>query len=401
MDRILEFIFVLAIVFIYNSSALTQTMNNREGNGSDTLINYYSQEILNNPNISENYYKRAQCYFNISKYDSAIADLNKAIGIKEIVLYYYDRAIIYMQKYLENMDDVSSALNALKDFDKVKILDLRFYEDYFIEEIDELKSIFSEEDINEYKYLGGGLYQFNLNKSGLFYIRFPELLPSSIFNIIKQDPKKEGPGSSKFLLKTATKQKFLNSLVSCISIIQREEKLFIMTIDDHTRKGVQHDLTYGTDTNDLKSPSLYPTWIDDLNSEIDITGWLKFDEDLRDNVIQHDGKLTIKVLKDSQPVRLIGSSISCAKIKQIEEFDNAVYEKIVEISDCLETKINLKLALPDDTRWLLDKFKDPLLRTDLNLVINGKTIPNKMEYVKETSDGISVNFTIRLKKVTK
>lgn len=296
---------------------------------------------------------------------------------------------------VENMNEINLKFKSLP-------LDGLFLYSFIPQEL-----VFSDED--DFKHLGNRLYEFHLKNKQVLYIRFPEIPTSATFNIIKQDPNGKTPNSGEYLLHGGTEKKFLKSLISSIDITQREGKSLVITIDDIDDIRWQEYIVYGTDSNDLKPPSKHYTWFPNaVPEEHMVTGWLEFqqgatiiNDNLPEDVIEHNGKLTIRVLKNSQPIKLIGSSIDCSKNKPQEEFDEAVFEKIIKIHDCYTTKINVRLAMSDKVRWLLSKHHDPLLMTDCYLEINGKVFPNKMKYVVESVNGESADFVVRLKKSTK
>jgi hypothetical protein len=415
--KLIVLFLAIAIVFTLPTISFSSVINKnitpidmgKSDDSCDIAIKNLTQEILSNPEVSENYYDRARCYFEKGEYENALSDYNKSISIKEWANNLYDRAIVYKEMYEQDKSNIFLVKNALNDFLNVKKNYPNFEQindvNKYIKELKDIISVSETTGNRNHEDLGNGLYIFHLKNLRTLYIRFPVILSSATFNIIKQHPSNEGKESSEFLLFRGTFKQFLDSIVSCINITQNEDKLFIMTIDENTKIGLQEKLLYGADTNNLHPPSEHYAWFPEpVNNEWPVTGWLIFDENLPqtisdnlpENYVEHNGKLKIRVLKDSKPVKLIGSSLSCAKVIQPELFDIGVYEILVEISDCETTQINLKLAT---SRWLLDKSFEPLLMPDYYLEINGKIFPNKMQYVIYSKDGKSVDFVVNLKRV--
>lgn len=379
----------------------------------DIKIDQYTNEIKKSPNNSENYYRRGNCFFDKKEYDKAIIDYSKAISLSEKKEYLYNRAITVIRLLFKGGNlDKSLAKSAIADLLKVSREDPDFENNYVGKYIKELNKVILKEDIErtvEYEKLSGSLYAFYLKSGTTLYIIFPQLLSSATFNVFKQHPSAEGDNSSDFLLFRGTYEKFLESLVSNVDIVQKEDKLFIMTIDDHKRQGVQEGLLYGTDICNLHNPDPHYLWVPEpINRECEATGWLhisvtKQNDNLPENFVLHDGTLKIRVLNNNKPVKIIESAISCSKVQGNVPYDDGVYEFVAKIIPACEvTYVNVKLALENDTRWLLDRSRKPnKMMLNYFLEINGKIFPNKYEYIVENEEDNTINFVVKLKRVTK
>jgi hypothetical protein len=379
----------------------------------DNLIDFFSKEIKINPNNSEYYNKRAQCYYEKGEFDKAIIDNSKSISLSEKKEYLYNRAITVLKLFvIGGKVDKSLAKSALVDLQKVMAIDPEFEHDNVKKYIKELNKIASKIELKKtvnYERLSGSLYAFYLRNGSALYIIFPPNLSTATFNIIKQHPTNKGDNSSKFLLFRGTFEKFLESLVSCIDIVQRDGELFIMTIDDEIQ-GLQEGMLYGTDIRYLHNPDPHYLWVPEpINKACNATGLLKFDEikqidDVPEDCILHDGTLKIRVLnaKDKKPVTIIESTISCSKIQGNVPYNSGVDEFVTEIIPaCKVTYINVKLVLENDTRWLLDRTRETKMMNDYVLEINGKSFPNNFDYVIENEQYNTINFVVHLKRITK
>lgn len=390
----------------------------------DSAIRYFDEAIQYNSKSSKYFYQRGIRFFKKRDYKNAFSDFSKAINISEQIIYLFNRAMVCMNLLQIDPTNIPIAKTARNDLIKVKNGNPKYKKDIVIKALDRLNTILEDSGGTEKKSidLGNGLHHFGLKNSKSLYIQFPFNLPSTArFNIINQNPNKKGKGSSTFLLELGTHQQFIDTLISCIDIVERDNNLFIMTIDDPPaqRVGLQHDLTYGSNIDNMIGLSDYKTWVRDV--EVPIKGWLKFSEDgelYNDNnnlieedeyiqkegpdLVEHNGRLVLKVLKDNKIVKMIESVVECGIPTWHEKFD-ATDEKIVEIhKDCPSTKINVRIILPQSIRWLLDRSKEPQIMSDYILVINGKEFPNDKKYIEysESEDGEKkyIDFRVRLKR---
>lgn len=424
MKIIFRFIILLSLTIIlfhpsqvfskYVYKSYSSFMRNKLNDSCDKIIDYLSKEIKTNPNNSEYYNRRACCYYEKGEFDKAIIDNSKSISISEKKKYLYNRALTVLKLFMIGGElDKSLAKSALVDLQKVKAIDPEFEHDNVEKYIKELNKIASKIELKKtvnYERLSGSLYAFYLRNGSTLYIIFPTILSSATFNIIKQHPTNEGYNSSKFLLFRGTFEKFLDSFVSCVDIVQSDGELFIMTIDDQIQ-GVQEGMLYGTDIRYLHNPDPHYLWVPEpINKDCNATGLLKFDEikqidDVPEDCILHDGTLKIRVLnaKDKKPVTIIESAISCSKIQGNVPYDLGVDEFVTEIIPaCKATYINVKLVLENDTRWLLDRSREPnKMMEDYYLEINGKKFPNDMQYVIENEKENTINFVVHLKRIVK
>lgn len=121
---------------------------------------------------------------------------------------------------------------------------------------------------------------------------------------------------------------------------------------------------------------------------------IKLDSDL-DNIVQHKGYLTIKVLENSLPIPFIDYYISCEKEKHQGSNDRKVLSQEIFIGEYNGTGfINCKI---NNDRWLLDKWKDELKMPNTVIEINGKIIPDR--YIIISNNEESANYRIKLERI--
>jgi len=380
----------LILIFFITSNLFSQNLTQSKKQECDSNIIIYSKLIEKNPGESDNYYERGKWYSICKYYDLAVEDLDKAIKLKESFRYYIRRAVFYYQKYIDE-SDIISAENSWKDFSKAKNIDPVLFNNNFQQYskyYNVLEKIFNKGDITNHEKLENNLHRFILKNSDTLYVRFPELLPLSFFNIIKQDPNSTGSKSTKFLLNKGRESKFIEILASCIDEIQRDQMLLIITIDDNTKVGVQEGLEYGSDTLSMIKPDKHSIWIDD--EEVPVTGLIKLNNEATFAPIKHSGKLKLRVLHNGKPVRsIIEVSNGCPNDNNYfnKAFNVALEEVTIDIGACYVVPINVRLALPKETRWLLSRYEgERLFIEDYYLEVNGRILPNNRKYLKFAED---------------